>query len=327
MDWQHPHIIKETLDWPEMHAWIINGKPNYGKLLKDFGDCIVSKTNDKMTFKDAVRLVREENYYLKDFHFYKINQSNGYKLPKVLQDDFLNEYFDHLGIDDYRFMYLGADGTFTPLHHDVLKSFSWSVNLTGFKKWTFISPEQECLLKDKLGNTLENIHDYDRHQFTEAAKIVVLELDQRPGEIMFVPSGWYHQVVNVGETLSINHNWINSHNLNCVFQYLENVFLEIKELIKEYSQMDDFQGHCQKILKANCGMNMDEFLDMIGNAMQKRVDRFHVFPKKEDYECLESFQQVLDSCVLSSIACNSLDKIQKLKDVVSKILKDINFPC
>lgn len=193
MDWNSPHILNETLDWPQMNAWIMDQKPHYEKLMQDFGDCLVSvsRINQRstMTFNEAITLVRKDQYYLKDFHFYKETpKGRRYNLPKVLQDDFLNEYFDYLGLDDYRFMYLGGDGTFTPMHHDVLKSFSWSLNLTGRKKWTFVSPDQEGFLMDSLGNTLENIYDYDHCRFKEAGKIVYLELDQSPGEIMFVPS-------------------------------------------------------------------------------------------------------------------------------------------
>jgi hypothetical protein len=32
---------------------------------------------------------------------------------------------------DHRFVYLGPRGSFTPLHKDVLNSFSWSVNVAG----------------------------------------------------------------------------------------------------------------------------------------------------------------------------------------------------
>ena len=30
---------------------------------------------------------------------------------------------------------------------------------------------------------------------------------------MFVPSGWYHEVYNMQDTISINHNWLNCCNL------------------------------------------------------------------------------------------------------------------
>jgi hypothetical protein len=191
MLWDQPHILKETLDWPQMDAWIENQKPNYIKLVQDFGNytvTVLDQNQEKITmsFEDAVMNMKECKYYIKDFHFFKNFQE--YRLPQVLQDDFLNEYFDYKGQDDYRFMYLGMDGTYTPMHHDVLKSFSWSVNLTGHKKWAFVSPDQEKLLMDKLGNVLENVYDYDQNRFTKAINLQVLEIDQAPGEIMFVPS-------------------------------------------------------------------------------------------------------------------------------------------
>lgn len=31
--------------------------------------------------------------------------------------------------------------------------------------------------------------------------------------MLFVPSGWHHCVSNEAGTLSINHNWLNGHNL------------------------------------------------------------------------------------------------------------------
>ena len=35
----------------------------------------------------------------------------------------------------HRFVYAGVAGTWTPLHADILRSFSWSANVAGRKKW------------------------------------------------------------------------------------------------------------------------------------------------------------------------------------------------
>ena len=32
--------------------------------------------------------------------------------------------------------------------------------------------------------------------------------------MIFVPSGWHHTVENLRDTLSINHNWLNAHNIH-----------------------------------------------------------------------------------------------------------------
>lgn len=126
--------------------------------------------------------------------------------------------------------------------------------------------------------------------------------------------------------MSINHNWINAHNLELVFEYLEGVFWEIQDLIKEHSDMDDFQGHCQKILKANCGMNIYGFLDMIDNSMDMRITRSIQKASNQDYESLGCFLKVLDRCSKSKIVCESLlPRILALKKKGFKFLKRISI--
>lgn len=48
---------------------------------------------------------------------------------------------DDVDDDDFRFLYAGPPGTATPLHHDVLLSASWSVNVSGCKLWVLTAPE------------------------------------------------------------------------------------------------------------------------------------------------------------------------------------------
>lgn len=50
------------------------------------------------------------------------------------------------------------------------------------------------------------LHKDVRALTEHAASLRVIEVEQQAGEILFVPSGWYHQVENVTDTISINHN-------------------------------------------------------------------------------------------------------------------------
>ena len=45
---------------------------------------------------------------------------------------------DRLRPGSYRFVYCGVQGTWTPMHVDVARSFSWSVNVCGRKKWLMV---------------------------------------------------------------------------------------------------------------------------------------------------------------------------------------------
>lgn len=87
----------------------------------------------------------------------------------------------------------------TPLHADVYGSFSWSANVVGKKRWLFFPPGEELKLKAVLGVTTlpRDLGEID----LPAMEITYYDLVQNAGEIVFVPSGWHHQVWNLVWTL------------------------------------------------------------------------------------------------------------------------------
>ncbi|KAK1268517.1 F-box protein [Acorus gramineus] len=83
-------------------------------------------------------------------------------------------------------------------------------------------------------------------------KTTWLECTQEINEIIFVPSGWYHQVLNMEDTISINHNWFNGYNLSWVWNLLVKDYNEAREYIDDIRDIsDDFEGLCQRNLAAN----------------------------------------------------------------------------
>ena len=86
-----------------------------------------------------------------------------YQPPSFLLYDWLNAYCavrKRNATDDYRFVYLGPTGSFTPLHCDVLGSYSWSTNIAGKKFWRLYPPSQTAALLARAdGNT--DVRDID----------------------------------------------------------------------------------------------------------------------------------------------------------------------
>ncbi|XP_027563138.1 jmjC domain-containing protein 4-like, partial [Neopelma chrysocephalum] len=124
-----------------------------------------------------------------------------YTTPVYFSSDWLNEYWDAVAVDDYRFVYMGPKGSWTPFHADVFRSYSWSANICGRKKWLLYPAGQEEFLKDRHGNlpfdvtapSLQDRREYPRYSQSQPP----VEIVQEAGEIVFIPSGWHHQVYNL----------------------------------------------------------------------------------------------------------------------------------
>jgi hypothetical protein len=159
----------------------------------------------------------EELLYLKDWKFVAVHgEYEAYEWPEYFLDDWLNGAMGHA----YKFVYLGPSGTSTRLHADVLRSFSWSTNVCGRKRWYMIPPDCTHLLYDCFGTRLASHLHADIQDGLDVffpglaeARRHAIEVVQEGGETIFVPSGWHHTVENLEPTLSINHNWVNGANI------------------------------------------------------------------------------------------------------------------
>ena len=174
MDAGVPVIITGiTTQWEAQRKWVIGSSPAWAYLTERFGlatvpvkkmSCKIDSTtlsyglDDKtveIKFSDFIKHWKkryyntesdEEVWYLKDWHMTKeFSQKTGYTTPEYFTKDWLNWWYDNgtpKGGDDYRFVYMGEKGTWTPMHHDVMYSFSWSANICGRKKWILFPPSE-----------------------------------------------------------------------------------------------------------------------------------------------------------------------------------------
>ncbi|CAI8596236.1 unnamed protein product [Vicia faba] len=157
--------------------------------------------------------------YLKDWHFVKEYPDYvPYITPMFFCDDWLNLYLDNFRTNtysdrdqqnkeiccsDYRFVYMGVKGSWTPLHADVFRSYSWSANVCGKKRWFFLDPSQCHLVFDRnMKSCVYNIFDeVSDSKYPSFKKAIWLECTQEAGEIIFVPSGWLD--LGNGKTLDL----------------------------------------------------------------------------------------------------------------------------
>jgi hypothetical protein len=100
--------------------------------------------------------------------------------------------------------WFGPAGTRTPLHHDTLMLFHTQV--VGRKRWRFISPLQTPLLYNRLGvYSPIDLDAPDLHRYPLVQQARVLEVTLEPGDTLFLPLGWWHQVTSLEMSMSFSY--------------------------------------------------------------------------------------------------------------------------
>lgn len=291
-----------TEGWGSRRRWVTSeGKPDFEYLQQKYGDAVVPVANcgvreynsnpkEHMSFRDYISYWKDYiqgGYsslrgclYLKDWHLCRDSLVNDlediFTLPVYFSSDWLNEFWDVLNVDDYRFVYAGPRGTWSPFHADIFRSFSWSVNICGKKKWLFFPPGEEEALRDCHGNLPYDVTStelLDTHLYPKIQHhSLPIEVIQEPGEMVFVPSGWHHQVYNLDDTISINHNWVNGCNLPNMWHFLQQELQAVQHEVEEWKDsMPDWHHHCQVIMKSCTGINFEEFYHFLKVIAEKRL--------------------------------------------------------
>jgi hypothetical protein len=100
--------------------------------------------------------------------------------------------------------WFGPAGTRTPLHHDTLMLFHTQV--VGRKRWRFVSPLQTPLLYNRMGvYSPIDLDAPDFQRYPRLREAVVLETVLEPGDTLFLPLGWWHQVTALEMSMSFSY--------------------------------------------------------------------------------------------------------------------------
>jgi|GEM_PF-305560 len=207
-------LIGMIHDWPALSLWSPdylkakygeswvevqtnrNSDPNYEintdrhqqtVRLKDYADWVVSggETNDFYMVANNGNLDRED-------------------LKSLLDDiEMLPEFLDASKASQHVFFWFGPAGTITPLHHDPMNLMM--AHIWGRKRWRLISPEETPLLYNNVGVFSEvDLENPDLEKYPLFKGVRVIEAVLEPGEIIFVPVGWWHQVKGLDPSIALS---------------------------------------------------------------------------------------------------------------------------
>eukprot|EP00539_Tryblionella_compressa_P002362 CAMPEP_0178734908 /NCGR_PEP_ID=MMETSP0744-20121128/1602_1 /TAXON_ID=913974 /ORGANISM="Nitzschia punctata, Strain CCMP561" /LENGTH=502 /DNA_ID=CAMNT_0020387235 /DNA_START=151 /DNA_END=1656 /DNA_ORIENTATION=- len=224
------------------------------------GRAVECKTR-MVTMKDWIDILNKAAnnnspvFYLKDWHLQQELPSSPplYSCPEIFRHDLLNSFLMRFTTGDYRFCYWGPAQSVTNRHSDVLHSFSWSYNVAGTKEWTFYSPfltDTEEI--DPMANASGK---QDR---------VIFTVRQETGQTIFVPAKWQHTVVNLEETISINHNWITTSNLDLTWVCLKTEMIAISNELQSWGDVMQADAEVlENMLRGCVGLDVTSFFLMI----------------------------------------------------------------
>jgi hypothetical protein len=101
------------------------------------------------------------------------------------------------------FLWLGPSGTVTPLHHDVDNVLF--VQVYGEKTITLASPMQSHRMYNSTSvysDVDAKVPDLARHPLF--AGVNLMRITVRPGDVLFIPVGWWHQVESTSVSVSVS---------------------------------------------------------------------------------------------------------------------------
>ncbi|XXG40438.1 hypothetical protein AAC387_Pa01g1154 [Persea americana] len=229
-DGRKPVLLTELSEtWPARTTWTTD------QLLQNYGDTIfrISQRSSKkilMKFKDYVSYMKcqhdEDPLYIFDDKF-------GEAAPGLLEDYsvpylFREDLFDVLDGDKrppFRWLIIGPERSGASWHVDPSLTSAWNTLLSGRKRWALYPPgrvpvgvtvhvnEEDGDVNIETPTSLQwwldiypHLADHDKP----------LECTQMPGETIYVPSGWWHCVLNLETTIAVTQNFVNTSNFEFV---------------------------------------------------------------------------------------------------------------
>jgi hypothetical protein len=154
-----------------------------------------------------------------------------YEVPKYFPEDF----FSLMGSERpfYRWIVIGGPRSGSPFHLDPFKTSAWNALLAGRKRWVLYPPNQ----LPPSGVDVDEDEDTGELDYTGEDPIVWFlehypliknrDVSEHPmecileeGEIIYVPTNWWHMVFNLTETIAVTQNFCDSYNFEDVYKDL-----------------------------------------------------------------------------------------------------------
>jgi hypothetical protein len=133
-----------------------------------------------------------------------------------------------------RGLLIGPEGSVSRLHCDFLYSHAYLAQIAGRKLCMLFSPTDSGLLYD--GEVNPEQPDLEKFPLFRSATAFVCILE--PGEMLLIPSQWWHHVRNLEKSITVNYNFFNRANFG---EYFLDLFRVMPQLLSGFEKVPGWQ--------------------------------------------------------------------------------------
>ena len=189
-----PIVIAGVMDGWAARSW------SFESLRRDYGRVTLKRIDDRdVLLGDHIdRILASKTF-----------TTGGGNIPDALEDDVGIPFVTDLFTTGSFKLFLAATGSITPLHSDPLDGLN--AHIIGAKVWLLFSPDQARYLYPKgldvfgrVRGCAVNPYNFDANRYPEFVHARPLSVTVKPGEILLIPTGWFHAVKYVEPAVSIN---------------------------------------------------------------------------------------------------------------------------
>lgn len=150
-----------------------------------------------------------------------------FEVPSYFAED-LFKYVGRKRRPPYRWIVFGPKRSGSSVHVDPLATSAWNALISGRKRWALYPPRSvdKATIKPRdIGLDGESVTWFNKmyprtttEEWRKQGLPPPLDVIQHPGEIMFVPDGWWHAVLNIDDTMAVTQNFATSARFDAVWR-------------------------------------------------------------------------------------------------------------
>ncbi|KAI5954286.1 hypothetical protein KGF54_002061 [Candida jiufengensis] len=150
-----------------------------------------------------------------------------YTTPKIFDTDIFKLFQDYR--PDHAWLIMGSKRSGSTFHKDPNSTSAWNVSIQGRKLWIMLPPtttppgvstdDDESEVTSPISIAEWVISGF----YNDSTRLDDVKIGiSFPGECMYVPSGWWHSVINIDDSIAITQNFVPPIKLSQVLNFLKN---------------------------------------------------------------------------------------------------------